>query len=307
MEQLIKAELFKNIDSFINEIELTMEYLEPKVFHSIKSCVDNMRKKDDALKAFVDNTSNHLKTYEAQISAVLFSDKKIKSEYYNFLNSVSLFDNTLNFSAFEKESKNTKKGMIKYLYAIYMSCVFLNQSLSSDSTSHENSDVLQNRLTEFVNKIQAEALSALSEQDVKPSSSKRKHQRRNAISVPRNAPELGDFGNIMDSILGNTDILNIANDISSKMQSQNLNPMSMLSSLMSGNIENTPLQGLVEEIQQKVESKINSGEIDKEKLEEQAKNIMGTIGNNPSALNSMPGMTDLISNMVKDMENQQKN
>ena len=113
---------------------------------------------------------------------------------------------------------------------------------------------------------------------------------------------MGDLGGIMESILGNKEILNIASDISQKMQTQQLNPMSMLSSLMSGNIENGPLQGLVEEIQQKVENKINNGEINKEQLENQAKNLMGSIGTNPSALNSMPGMADLIQNMVKDLD-----
>ena len=86
------------------------------------------------------------------------------------------------------------------------------------------------------------------------------------------------------------------------MHSQQLNPMSMLSSLMSGDIENSQLQGLVEEIQQKVEDKINSGEINKDSLEDQAKNIMGTISNNSDTLNSMPGMSSLINNMMKEMK-----
>ena len=106
----------------------------------------------------------------------------------------------------------------------------------------------------------------------------------------------------MESLLGNKEILNIATDISQKMHSQQLNPMSMLSSLMSGDIENSQLQGLVEEIQQKVEDKINSGEINKDSLEDQAKNIMGTISNNSDTLNSMPGMSSLINNMMKEMK-----
>jgi hypothetical protein len=308
MEELIKKELFKNISAFVNEIELTMDYLDPQTVPSIKKYTSEIKKNNDEFKEFLEYTTHHLGSFESKISAVLFSNKKIKSDYYNFLNGVSLFNNILAFKVFENESKNTKKGMIKYLYSIYMSCVFLNQT----STNEKNEDDLENKLAEFVNKIQKEAESALKDDDIKQGSSKKpiRHQRRNAISVPRNGPSqaggLGAFDGIMDSILGNKEILNIANDISSKMQSQQLNPMSMLSSLMTGNIENTPLQGLVEEIQQKVETKINNGEIDKNQLEEQAKNIIGTINSNPSALNSMPGMSDLINNMVKDMENQAK-
>lgn len=309
MEELIKKELFKNINAFLNEIELTMDYLDPQTVPSIKKYLSSIDKNEEEFKSFIEYTNHHLGSFESKISAILFSNKKIKSDFYNFLDGVSLFSNILNFKVFENESKNTKKGMIKYLYSIYMSCVFLNQV---DTTTQ--GDVLQNKLAEFVDKIQKEAQDTLQDDDIKkPSSSKTtpiRHQRRNAISHPRSGPSsqpgLGDFDGIMESILGNKEILNIANDISHKMHSQQLNPMSMLSSLMTGNIENTPLQGLVEEIQQKVETKINNGEIDKNHLEEQAKNIIGSISSNPSALNSMPGMSDLINNMVKDMENQNK-
>jgi hypothetical protein len=309
MEELIKKELFKNINAFLNEIELTMDYLDPQTVPSIKKYLKSIDKSEDEFKSFLEYTTHHLGSFESKISAVLFSNKKIKSDFYNFLDGVSLFSNILHFKVFENESKNTKKGMIKYLYSIYMSCVFLNQV-----DTNTQGDALQSKLAEFVEKIQKEAQDTLKEDDIKtPSSSSKtplRHQRRNAISHPRSGPSsqpgLGDFDGIMESILGNKEILNIANDISQKMHSQQLNPMSMLSSLMTGNIENTPLQGLVEEIQQKVETKINNGEIDKSQLEEQAKTIIGSINSNPSALNSMPGMSDLINNMVKDMENQNK-
>lgn len=296
MEELIKKELFKNINSFINELELTMDYLGQETISNLKKYIHSIKKNSDDFKTFVEYTNTQLSQFEPQISAVLFSNKKIKSDYYNFLNDICLFNNLLNFKVFENESKNTKKGLIKYLYSIYMSCIFLNQDLINDNDKDKDKE-LQSKLTAFINKIEKEAQEALKETDIKTSTKKStRHQRRNAIS------DQGDLNNVMDSILGNQDILNIANDISKKMQSQQLNPMTMLSSLMTGNIENTPLQGLVEEIQQKVEAKIDSGEINKEKLEEQAKSIIGSIHNNPSALNSMPGMTDLIGNMVKDME-----
>lgn len=315
MEELIKKELFKNVDSFLNELELTMEYLDPQVLPSIRKYMEKIDTDEEEFNKFLEYTTQHLGSFEAKISAILFSNKKIKSDFYNFLNDVTLFSNILNFRVFENESKNTKKGLIKYLYSIYMSSVFLNQT--KDKTNE--TDDLQNKLSEFVSKIQNEAETALKAEDIKQTksgSSSSKHRRKNAISIGHSNvhPDpsilaslsgmggMGGMGDIMESILGNKEILNIATDISHKMQSQQINPMSMLSSLMTGNIENTPLQGLVEEIQQKVEDKINTGEIDKSKLEDQAKNIMGTISSNPSALNSMPGMSDLINNMVKDME-----
>jgi hypothetical protein len=102
------------------------------------------------------------------------------------------------------------------------------------------------------------------------------------------------INDIMSSILGNQNILNIASDISKQMHTQNINPMEMLSGLMSGNIENSPLQSLVGEIQQKVELKISSGEINKDELETQAQSIMNNI--NTNGMNSVPGIAELINN-----------
>lgn len=318
MEELIKKELFKNVDAFLNELELTMDYLNPQVIPSIRNYMKKVDSEEEEYKKFLEYTTQHLGSYESKISAVLFSNKKVKSDFYNFLNGISLFSNILSFRVFENESKNTKKGLIKYLYSIYMSCIFLNQTKTEiqkevDVATQDEAELLTTKLSEFIDKIQKEAETTLKEEDIKeskPSSSR--HRRRNAISYGRSNlnqadPALsalggGEMGNIMESILGNKEILNIATDISQKMQSQQINPMTMLSSLMTGNIENSPLQGLVEEIQQKVEDKINNGEIDKSKLEDQAKNIMGTISNNSNALNSMPGMSNLINNMMKDMD-----
>jgi hypothetical protein len=99
----------------------------------------------------------------------------------------------------------------------------------------------------------------------------------------------------MTSILKNSDILNIATDISKNMQDQNMNPMTMLSSLMSGNITNSPLQGLVESIQEKIGDKIDSGQIDRNELESQAQSIMNSLGG--------VGMADLVKTMSEKMGN----
>lgn len=324
-DNLIRIELFKNIEAFTNEIDLTME-LKNGVVSSIKTYMKSVNKNKDLFNKFVEYNTNHLKMFEVQISSVLFSNKKLKSDYYNFLNDIVLFDNLLSFKVFENESKNTKKDLIKYLYSIYMASVFL-QGDESKRSVHE-------RLNDFVLKIKSDA-ETLKEDDIKQQKTT-KTKRRNALVVDDSMKNIienfketnvdmgmkniiknfketnnnGTFGednldmkNIMESILGNKEILNIATDISQKMQSQNLNPMEMLTSLMSGNIENSPLQGLVEEIQQKVDTKINNGEINKEKLENQAKNIMGSIGSNPTALDSISGMSELIGNMINNMKN----
>jgi hypothetical protein len=78
----------------------------------------------------------------------------------------------------------------------------------------------------------------------------------------------------------------------------------MLSSLMSGNIENTPLQGLVDQIQEQVEAKINTGEINKEDLEAQAQNIMNSVQS--TDLSSIPGLSEIpgVNEILKQMGKQ---
>lgn len=294
MEQrkLIKDELFKNIEKFMNEIDLTIDYLDKNTVSSITKYMNKLLKNKNLFNEFVEYTTLHLKTFEVQISCILFSNKKIKRDYYNFLNGVTLFNNILKFRVFENESKNTKKDLIKYLYSIYMSCVFLNSELT-------NGSILSDKLKEFVLTIQNEAETALNENDIKWPKEKKPTTPR--LLIPEFSG-MGDMGNIMESILGNKEILNIASDISQKMQNQQLNPMDMLSALMSGNIENSPLQGLVAEIQEKVDMKINNGDIDKKNLENQARDIIENISNNPTALNSMGGMSEIIQNMVSELQ-----
>lgn len=309
MEQslLIKNKLFESLDTFVNELDLTIDYLGKNIIPSIKKYIQTIKKDETCYKSFLEYTVVHLKEYETQISGVLFSKKKIKSEYYNFLNDITLFNNILHFKVFSEESKNTKKDLIKYIYSTYMSCVLLSQ------TDIQTKSDLSNRLTEFVTNIQQTADS------IKQENIKVDNKIKNAMIVDNKMQDIfkqfqdspttqqqlpqGDFGGLMQSILGNKEILDIATDISKKMQSSQMNPMAMLSSLMSGNIENSPLQGLVEEIQQKVESKITSGEINKEALENQAKSVMESVSTNGANMNSMDGMSDLINNMMKNMQN----
>lgn len=302
--ELIKDELFKNITAFINEIDLTIDYLDCQTIPKIQKYIKLIKSKDSEFLNFVEYTSCHLKLHQERISCVLFSNKKVKADYYSFLNDILLFNNLLDFKIFINESKNTKKDLVKYLYSIYMSVEFLCNTSESD---------LDLKLQEFVKGIHTEA-NKLKSENIKLTNKKRTTLLQNIPSIPvipsiLPGIDLPDFSNfdfqkmglpsnlsgIMDSILGNKNIMSIATDISSKMQNQQLNPMDMLSSLMSGNMDNSPLQSLVSEIQEKVDSKINSGEIDKNELEIHAKELMNSVANNPD-LNSVSGMSDFINN-----------
>lgn len=294
-KKLLNVELFKNIDSFMNEISLTMDYISDETTNNINKYIKQLKNQDELLDEFVKYTYEHLNQYQLNFSGALFSDKKVKSNFYDFLNDIILFNNYLYFSIFKDESKATKKQFVSYLYNIYLSCSCLVKF-----DNEKNSDLLSKELTEFIQKIKESANDAVSKEYEKTPKPKLV-KRRNAISGMPGLP--GDFNgklnDIMSSILGNTHILDIASDISNQMHTQNLNPMTMLTSLMSEDITDSPLNGLVTQIQAKVEMKINSGEINKELLETQAQNIMNNLDDkiNINNINSMEGISEILKNM----------
>lgn len=334
MDTLIKTELFKNLDSFINELSLTMDYISPESIKKYENYVTKLKNDHIVFNDFTSVTYTHLSEFEVKFSGALFSNKKVKTNYYDFLNKVFLFPTSccqLKFHIFKDESKATKKAFVSYLYNIYLSCVFL--------TKYENLEDKENdmskELTDFIDKIKKEAESAVTTEYEKVekvpvqrrnTTSNSKFTSLNSTHPPQLTPEqirqlpglgnlesmmggmgnMGGLGGIMSSILGNQEILNIASDISHQMSTQQLNPMSMLTSLMSGNIENSPLNSLVSQIQQKVEMKIESGEIDKSELENQAQNIMNNI--DPKSFESFPGMSSLMETMAENLqqENQEQ-
>jgi hypothetical protein len=318
MENMIKTELFKNTERFIDEISLSFDYIEKQTIDNIKKYIEQIRGDPDLFKTFVKNTLLHLKGFESEMSFVLFSKQKVRSNSYSFLSNIKLFgDDLLNFNVFDNENKNTKKSLIKYIYNIYMSCSFLN--VVCDDVTAELSNELNNFISRIEKEVQEEAQKV--EKAVVASSSKPKR----APQVQRNPqPNLGNIGNmgnlnalagmsgmpgmgnLFSNLMGNKEIFNIASDIAKNMNTQNINPMSMLSSLMSGNIENTPLQGLVEQIQEQVEAKINNGEINKEELEAQAQNIMESVQS--ADLSAIPGLSEIpgVNDILKQMGKQGK-
>jgi hypothetical protein len=90
--------------------------------------------------------------------------------------------------------------------------------------------------------------------------------------------DINGLSNIFQSLMANNDIMNIASDLSKDIKNENIDPMSLLTSLMSGQ-PNDKLNKLVTNITNKIETKINNGEIDKDLLEKQAENIMSSVQN----------------------------
>jgi hypothetical protein len=310
----IRNELFKNLENFTNEIDLLFDYVPKEVVQKISVYIKSIKGSDAQLNNFLDVTYDFLKEYEVDMSFVLFSKQKVKTQRLNFMNNMKLYplDNSeflLNLDLFNLENKNTKKSLLKYIYNIYMTCSFLRK---------EGSDNTSNSLNEFVSTIQKEAQKEAQEARVQEEARAQEEfeahveeqetsqfNLQSLLASTGGASGLpGGMDKMMSSLFNNSEIMGIATDIAEQMKTQQINPMSVLTDMMTGNInnlsENSQFGKLVGNIQQKVESKFNSGEIDKAHFEQEAKNILENV-NKENLSNSMPGLSDIMANMMKTM------
>jgi hypothetical protein len=255
---LIKTNFINTVSSFINEIDLVFDNIDKNTVSKLRDLLKSIENNDGNLKLFVDNTYNVLRPLESKLTFLISTKQKLKSLDLSFLNDIILFNNLLQFKKFSNENKNTKLTIVKYLYNLYMCCMILKDEVSDN----------QEQLKNFIN-----ALPNLDSSNQTPTQ-KRKTLRNTKQTATNN--NMGNIGDIFQSLMSNNEIMNIATDLSKDIQSQNIDPMMILSSLMSGK-PNTKIQNLVNNITNKLEQKINNGEINKGLLEEQAKNIMNTV------------------------------
>ena len=276
----IENELLKTLGKFFNEIDLVFDNIDKQKVSKLQKYLESLKDSTN-LKTFVKETILALETYDKDISYIMTTQNKIKTSEYSFLNNITLFDNILCFSCFSNENKNTKRSIVKYLYNIYMSVFILNFGL----VDNINIDSFTTHLSSFLNGIN------LNEQLIIPSSkniskniskSSSKVFRQNTNS---NGPQ---FGNLLESLMGNSHIMNLATDLSKDIQDQKIDPMMLLSSIMSGKPNDT-IKNLVSNITNKIESKINNGEIDKTIFEQQAKNIINSVQNSNGDMQQLFG------------------
>lgn len=276
---LIKQELFKILTTFFNEIDLVFDYIDKKVVKDLQTFLKCLNDENN-LKKFTNQTIAILQPYETEISYITNSKGKIKTAQYNFLNDVVLFDGILGFKLFVNENKNTKRSIVKYLYNIYMSVFILNFGIGNETLNTFFNNIQERVLKEnkeFNTNSQGDGNLVTTGMDTV-----RGMGSLPGTGIPGMPGMPGNLGNLIESFMGNTDIMKLATDLSKDIESQNLDPMMLLTSMMSGK-PNKRVQDLVQNISNKIENKINNGEINKDILEEQAKNILNTVqtpGNN---------------------------
>lgn len=284
LNPLIKQEILSTLVSFITQLDLVFDYINNEYINKLRDFSVTLND-DKILLNFAETTYNILKPYETNLSYIIMEKHKIKSSFYDFLNDIVLFDNILEFNVFKDENKNTKRTIVTYLYNLYMSCFILNFGTQTD-----NQDFSQ-KLISFVENLQK-----VSEQQINLNSTNKKKKKHSSttknnnngnlnldnimglLGNSNNLNGLNGLDNVFKSLMSNNELMNIASDLSKDIQNENIDPLTLLSSMMSGK-PNNQIQKLVNNVTKKIEHKINKGEIDKKLLESQAKNILNQFQN----------------------------
>ena len=258
--------LQKLINDFLNELQLSFEDKLPNI-SSVRKDFDNACKTEESFSTFSVDIQSCISPYEEQFNRILFSQRKVKSKQYEFLNELKMFNGQIDFAVLSDETKSTKKTLIQYLHSMLLMCKLTtgNFELSGDQLG-----ILEGFLEPSAPpESPSEGTNSRPKKHVSHAHNKRSHQRAQANP-------LGNLSTLMDSVMSNPDIVNIAKEISADIQSQNIDPMSMINGLMSGK-PSSQLEGLINKIGTKIDQKISSGEIDKNTLEQQAQNILQNV------------------------------
>jgi hypothetical protein len=301
---LIKTEFFNTIEKFVNEMDIAFDYISKDLILQMRQYIEKLKVDENELKACINNVLDIFKNNDAKLAQLALSNNKIKTKEFDILNEKKLLGDLLDLSIFKEENKNTKKIICKYLYNMYMSSVIL--SFTFDETKSIES--LGQELSTYFEQIQTQYNKANGTNGVdngtgvsNGTSSKNKKFRHKNQSNTGNLEGMEGMDEIMNSLFANKDLMNIASEFTQDIQKQNINPMMMLGSLMSGK-PNKQVTNLINQISGKLEKKISTGELDKSIFEEQANNIMSTL-KNTNLTSQLPVLNTILETSERELKN----
>lgn len=290
---LIKTELLNTLDKFVNELDIAFEYVTKDTIMEIKKYINKIKVSDEELKSLVDDILENFKSCESKLAFLSLSNGKIKTKEFDILDNKTVFGNLLNLSLFKEENKNTKKIICKYIYNMYMSSVILKFSFSDNLSL----DSLNQELSKYFNVIKEQHNQ---QNNTVQQSGSEGNKKKPIRRLPKGNPDMTNMANlegmddIMNSLFANKDLVNIASEFTSDIQRHNINPMMMLGSLMSGKPDKK-ITELINQISNKLERKLNSGELDKEVFEQQASNLMNTLKTS-NITSQLPVLNTILEN-----------
>lgn len=266
---ILKTQLLKILNDFIREIDLSFDYIS---VNKTKAFIDSCHTNDIKFKDCYTIILNELK----DIKDKLYLHEKTKTAELLFLNNVKLFD--INFEAFKDESKNTKKTLVNYLKEFYITSNFLRCiSELSDQEKKQDNSLLFNEIQDMINTL-----------TIEPNHTEIiRHPRSTKINDDNihSLPPMDNLLGTLNSFMNNKEIMNLTKELSSEIQMNDIDPMSMMNSLLSGNLDDSKFSGLLSKITDKISNKIQNGDIDKDLIERHANDFMSQISSNSDLMN----------------------
>jgi len=234
------TEYISTLVQMVNEIDLVFDYVDKNVVIGLKQYIESFNDAKFA-KEHIEKFIEDVKPYYDKIRKIT-GPSKVKSRDFDFLSELELFSGLMVFDVFRDENKNTKRTLVKYIETMYVAACVASDRVSS--------------LDVFLETIEEEQ--------------KQEEQKTRGVVAA------GGIDQVFGSLLKNKDIMNMASELTRDLKDSNIDPMTIMSSIMSGT-PNTEVTNLVSSITNKIENRINSGEINRDELEKQAQSMMSAI------------------------------
>lgn len=273
---ILKTQLLKILNDFIREIDLSFDYI---CVNKTKTFIDSCQTNDIKFKDCYTIILNELK----DIKDKLYLHEKTKTAELLFLNNVKLFD--INFEVFKDESKNTKKTLVNYLKEFYITSNFLRciSELSDiDTDKKQDNSLLFNEIQDMIKTLTIEPNHT---EIIRHPSSTITNKLPSMDNFTNKLPPMDNLLGTLNSFMNNKEIMNLTKELSSEIQMNDIDPMSMMNSLLSGNLDDSKFSGLLSKITDKISNKIQNGDIDKDLIERHANNFMSQISSNADLMN----------------------
>lgn len=284
LRDLVEKDFERAITQLINEIDLLFDYVPADIKAKLHKYCERVCSDKDFKRSEMKIILDKLKPFEDKIYQISVVKKKTKTSDLEFLDTLVLFEDNLQMSVFSHENKNTKISIVNYISSMYMAASFGSFGMGGNF----NMDELSNELTNFVESIKQKA-----ELTTNPKPVPKRAQRTDGASSSRGASQ-DSMGGLLSTIMSNPDIMNMAADLTQDLQNQNVDPLSLMTSLMSGT-PNGQLNNIVSKITNKLEEKLSTGELNKVALEQQAEQIMSVVQSSDLA-SQVPMLQHLLQN-----------
>tara|TARA_B100000131_G_scaffold309629_1_gene340358 strand:+ start:857 stop:1918 length:1062 start_codon:yes stop_codon:yes gene_type:complete len=258
----------KNLSDFVDELNLT--FPENPIPNDAYSVI----------------TEEHMNTLLLELKPYIYSISQYKSDVFNTEEPFVLLQ-YIQLSEYWKHnlSQSTRNSLLNYLHILYILAFRSQRVVSTDIDLNSDEPSESELFFTLVKNI-------------------RKSKSENNTCCEREKCE-NETSSALDSILGGGMLGELAKDIAEDIDFEKDlgNPMELMGMLMGGGGENSKAGGnfmnLVQKIGNKVQNKIESGEIDHGQLLNEAQNIMGSLGGGGDA-GAMGGLGGLdIGNMAK--------